>query len=679
MEKEEARKRIEKLTREINHHNHLYYVKSAPEIDDYTFDQMLNELIRLEKEHPELAAEDSPTQRVGGDITKKFRTAKHKVRMMSLDNTYTEEELNDFDERVRKAVGDEVEYVCELKIDGVAISITYENGLIKEAVTRGDGIQGDEVTTNVKTIRTVPLKLHGHDYPAELTVRGEIYMPRNVFDALNDEIRAEGEEKNLNEEEIFELMLKNPRNAASGTLKLQDSKVVASRKLSSFLYFVIADNLDLDNHYDAVLQAQKWGFRVSEHMRKCSSLEEVKKFIQHWEKHRHDLDFDIDGIVIKVNSYRQQHVLGATAKSPRWAIAYKYPPERVTTVLQSITYQVGRTGAITPVANLKPVQLAGTTVKRASLHNADIIAEMDLRIGDTVYVEKGGEIIPKIVGIDLAHRPHSAHPVHYITHCPECHTALVRKEGEANHYCPNETGCPPQIIGKLVHFITRKAMNIESLGEKTIELFYNEGLVKSVADFYALKYEDIVKLEGFKDKSTQNILDGIEASKQVPFPRVLFALGIRYVGETVARKLAYHFKSIHALEKASREELCEVEEIGERIADSVVQFLSNTDNRELLHRLRQYGVQMELAEEELAGRTDKLEGKTFVISGTFSKVSRDDLKDMIIKNGGKNTGSVSKSTDYLVAGDNMGPEKRKKAESYGVKIISEDEFLEMIG
>jgi len=678
MSPEQAKARVEALTQQINYHNYKYYVESSPEIDDYTFDQLLNELTALEKDFPELAYEDSPTKRVGGDITKKFRTVRHKVRMMSLDNTYTLEELEDFDERVRKAIGDTFEYVCELKIDGVAISITYHNGRLKEAVTRGDGVQGDEVTANVRTIRAVPLRLQGEDHPEDLTIRGEIYMPRKVFDALNHEIRKDCEEKGMSEEETFELQLKNPRNAASGTLKMQDSRIVSGRKLSAFLYGVLGEGLGIDTHYEAVMKAKSWGFRISEHIRRCATLDDVKEYIAHWEKHRYELDFDIDGIVLKVNSYRQQNVLGYTAKSPRWAIAFKYPPDRAVTVLQTISYQVGRTGAITPVANLRPVQLAGTTVKRASLHNADIIAEMDLRIGDTVYVEKGGEIIPKIVGIDLAKRPENAAPTVFIHRCPECDTPLVRKEGEANHYCPNDTGCPPQIIGKLTHFISRKAMNIESLGEKTIELFYEKGMVQSVADFYELKYDDIIGLEGFKDKSTRNILDGIETSKQVPFPRVLYALGIRYVGETVARKLAYHFKNIEALENATFEDLCEVGEIGGKIAESVVAHFSNTSHRELTERLKKYGLQFAIDEAELADRTDKLQGKTFVISGVFTRVSRDELKDIITKNGGKNTGSVSKSTDYLVAGDNMGPEKRKKAEQLGVKIITEDEFLGMV-
>jgi DNA ligase (NAD+) len=667
---------IEQLREQLNYHNHRYYVLSDPEIDDFTFDQMLKELEMLEKKYPQFADDNSPTKRVGGDITKKFNTVAHQVRMMSLDNTYTHEELDDFHEKVTKDIG-EVEYVCELKIDGVAISITYENGKLKQAITRGDGTQGDDITTNVKTIRSIPLQLV-NDYPNELTIRGEIFMPKKVFEKINEEIRAELEEKGLDEEEIFEQQLKNPRNATSGTIKQQDSKAVAARKLDAFLYFVMAEDAGITNHYDAVMKAKTWGFKVSEHIKKCNSLDEVKDYITYWEKKRFDLDFETDGIVIKVNRYDQQKTLGSTSKSPRWAIAFKYPPEKATTVLQDITFQVGRTGSITPVANLKPVQLAGTTVKRASLHNADIIAELGLLIGDTVWVEKGGEIIPKITGVDLTKRAPDAPAFHYITHCPECNTPLVRKEGEANHYCPNETGCPPQILGKLVHFITRKAMNIDSLGEKTIALFVEKGLVKNVADFYTLQYDDIIQLEGFKDKSTRNILEGIEKSKEVPFARVLFGLGIRYVGETVAKKLAYSLKTMDAIMQASREELCTIDEIGDKIADSVVAHFSEPANRELIQRLKSYGLQFETTVDTNITTSAKLNGLSFVISGVFSKVSRDEMKDLITNNGGKNTGSISKKTSYLVAGENMGPEKRKKAEELGVQIIGEDEFLAML-
>lgn len=679
MNKEQIKSRMNDLIQQVNYHNYRYYVLNDPEISDYEFDQLLNELIRLEKEHPELADPNSPTQRVGGDITKKFPTVKHKVRMMSLDNTYSFEELEEFHQRVVKAVGYEPEYVCELKIDGVAISIHYEKGRLKQAVTRGDGIQGDEVTANVKTIRSVPLQLMGNDYPEELEVRGEIFMPVKIFNKLNEELREELIEKGLNEEEIEQQLLKNPRNTAAGTLKLQDSKIVASRKLDSFLYFVISPELTFETHYGSVLKAKEWGFKVNPYMQKCTSLHEVKEYIAHWEKKRFELDYVTDGIVIKVNSFKLQRLLGETAKAPRWAIAYKYKAEQAATILQNIIFQVGRTGAITPVAVLKPVQLAGTTVKRASLHNADFIAEKDLRIGDTVFVEKGGEIIPKIIGVDLSKRDVFSKPFHYITRCPECNTPLVRKEGEAIHYCPNETGCKPQILGKMIHFITRKAMNIESLGEKTIEQFYDVGFVKNFADFYELTYEQIIRLEGFQDKATRNILQGIEASKKVPFPRVLYALGIRYVGETVAQKLARHFKSMDALKKATFEELCEVEEIGDKIAASVVEYFNNPYNLEIIERLRKYGLQFALEEDALKPVDDILKGLTFVISGVFEKHSRDELKELIIQHGGKNTGSVSGKTSYLLAGDNAGPEKLKKAEQLGVKIIGEEEFLKMIG
>lgn len=675
-ENNEVKNKINSLRAKLNYHNHRYYVLSDPEIDDFAFDKMLKELEELEKDHPEFADENSPTKRVGGDITKKFNTVKHKVPMMSLANTYTMEELSDFHDRVIKDI-EEVEYVCELKIDGVAISITYENGNLKQAITRGDGVQGDEITTNVKTIRSIPLQLV-NDYPDELTIRGEIFMPKKVFEKINEEIRTELEEKGLDDEEIFEQQLKNPRNAASGTIKQQDSKAVAARKLDAFLYYVMAEGAGIETHYDAVMKAKSWGFKVSEHIRKCGSLQEVIDYIHYWEKKRFELDFETDGIVIKVNRYDQQKTLGSTAKSPRWAIAFKYPPEKAVTILQDITFQVGRTGSITPVANLKPVQLAGTTVKRASLHNADIIEELGLRIGDSVSVEKGGEIIPKVTAVDVSKRSPDAPEFHYITHCPECNTPLIRKEGEANHYCPNEDGCPPQILGKMVHFISRKAMNIDSLGEKTIALFLEKGLVHNVADFYTLKYDDIIGLEGFKDKSTQNILDGIEKSKEVPFARVLFGLGIRYVGETVAKKLAQKLQNIDAIMGASEEELRNIDEIGDKIAESVIAHFYKSSNRELIERLKSYGVQLEATVDTGVETSSKLNGLTFVYSGTFARVSRDQIEDLIVNNGGKKSGSVSKKTSYLIAGDKMGPEKRKKAEEFGVKIITEDEFLAMI-
>lgn len=675
--KEDAiQQKIKTLTEKLNYHNHRYYVLSEPEIGDFAFDTMLKELEALEKQYPQYADENSPTKRVGGDITKKFDTVTHKIKMMSLDNTYTTEELEDFHDRVTKDIG-QVEYVCELKIDGVAISITYKNGKLKQAITRGDGVQGDDVTTNVKTIRTIPLQLTG-DYPDDLSIRGEIFMPRKVFNKINVDIRVELEEKGLDEVEIFEQQLKNPRNATSGTIKMQDSKIVSGRNLDAFLYFVMAESTGITNHYDAVIKAKSWGFKVSEHIKKCTSLIEVKNYIHYWEKKRFDLDFEMDGIVIKVNRYDQQNTLGSTAKSPRWAIAYKYPPEKTTTILQKITFQVGRTGSITPVANLKPVQLAGTTVKRASLHNADFIEELGLRIGDTVMVEKGGEIIPKVTGIDLDKRSYDSEEFYYISHCPECKTKLIRKEGEANHYCLNEEGCPPQILGRLLHFVSRKAMNIDSLGEKTITLFLEKKLVKNVADFYTLKYDDIIQLEGFKEKSTQNILDGIEQSKQVPFARVLFGLGIRYVGETVAKKLAYSLKNIDAIMNVTLEDLCLVDEIGDKIAESVLAHFKNNSNTQLIDKLKSYNLQFEASVDTNITTSSKLSGLSFVISGVFTKVSRDELKDFINNNGGKNTSSISKKTSYLVAGDNMGPDKRKKAEEFGVKIIGEDEFLALL-
>ncbi len=678
MIKEEAKKRIDELTHEINFHNHRYYVLNSPKISDYDFDMLLNELISLEKSYPEYAFDDSPTKRVGGDITKKFNTVKHNVRMMSLDNTYSFEELDDFHQRIVKLIGVEPEYVCELKIDGVAISLHYEGGKLKQAVTRGDGVQGDEVTTNVKTIRSVPLHLMGNEVPNLMEVRGEIFMPVKAFEKLNYDQRKELEDKGWSEEEILESLFKNPRNCASGTLKLQDSKEVSRRKLDAFIYFVISPEIASDNHYESIQIAKKLGFKVSEYIQKCATLQEVKAFITEWETKRFSLDFDTDGIVIKVNHYKLQKLLGETAKSPRWAIAYKYKPERVSTILQSITFQVGRTGAITPVANLKPIQLGGTTVKRASLHNADFIKELDLRIGDTVYVEKGGEIIPKIVAVDHQQRNLFDESFHYITHCPECKTQLIRKEGEAIHYCPNESGCPPQMMGKIIHFTSRKAMNMDSLGEKTIEQLFQQGLIRSYADLYVLTPSQVMQLDGFKEKSTQNVMDAIEASKKIPFQRVLFALGIRYVGETVAKKLAQHFKNIDEISKATIDELCEAEEIGEKIAESIVSFFADKNNQEIIDRLKTYGLQFSLNEEELSNRSDKLNGLTFVISGVFEKYSRDEIKELIQQNGGKITGSISGKTSYLISGENAGPEKIKKAELAGVNIIGEDQFLRLL-
>ncbi len=678
MNREEAALKIVALSQSLEQHNYNYYVLSAPVISDFEFDQLLRELVELETQFPELASPNSPTKRVGGDITKKFNTVKHSSRMLSLDNTYNETELSDFDARMIKALNAQPAYVCELKIDGVAISLHYENGKFVQAITRGDGTQGDDVTANVRTIRSIPLTLKGENIPQKLEVRGEIFMPINVFTALNEQIKTDLEEKGYNEEEIFNLLLKNPRNSASGTIKMQDSKIVAARKLDAFIYYVISEEMNFESHYEALQMAKNWGFKISEHTRECASLQEVFQFINYWEKERYQLNYDTDGIVIKVNKTQQQQFLGNTAKSPRWAVAFKYKPENVSTKLLSVTYQVGRTGAITPVANLKPVQLAGTTVKRASLHNADIIAQLDLHEHDVVFVEKGGEIIPKITGVDKSQRELFAAPVQFIHQCPECGSELFRKEGEAIHYCPNETGCKPQIIGKIQHFVGRKAMNIESLGDKTIETFYQAGFIRSVADLYHLDYAQILSLEGFKEKSIQNIQLGLESTKQVSFSRVLFALGIRYVGETVAQKLAMHFKNIDRLMQASLSELCEADEIGLKIAESIVLYFKEEAHLQLIQSLRTSGLQFEISEEETQNMSDKLAGKTFVISGVFHTISRDDLKQVIQKNGGKNTGSISAKTDFLVAGDNMGPEKLKKAEKLNIPILSEQEFLKMV-
>lgn len=661
------KERINELTDTLNHHNFLYYQQATPEISDYEFDMMLEELTRLEKENPELVRPDSPTQRVGGGITKEFVTVQHKYPMLSLGNTYSKEELADFDNRVRKQIGDGFEYVVELKIDGCAIGISYKNGLLNQAITRGDGTQGDDVTTNIKTIRSVPLKLKGEGWPEEFEVRGEVYYPLDVFERINKE-----------REDIGEPALANPRNAAAGTLKMQDSSIVAKRKLDAFLYYLLGEELPYKTHWESLMALKSWDFKVSDHIRLCKNLDEVFDFIAHWETERHNLNFEIDGIVIKINSYQHQRNLGFTAKSPRWAIAYKYKAETASTLLEKITYQVGRTGAITPVANLKPVPLAGTIVKRASLHNADQIEKIGLRVGDTVYVEKGGEIIPKIVGVDLSKRPEQALPVQYISQCPECGTALIRKEGEAQHFCPNEDGCPPQIKGKIEHFAARKAMDIEGLGSETVELLYNSLLIGNIADIYDLKKEQVVRLDRMADKSAQNLIDGIEASKQVPFERVLFALGIRYVGETVAKKLAYHFKNIEGIEAASYEELNAVNEIGAVIARSLRDWLDSPKHQELLTRLKAAGLQFTLSEDKLQPASDKLAGLTIVVSGTFENYSRDGIKEVIERNCGKVAGSVSGKTDYIVAGADMGPAKLEKAQKLGVKIISEAEFTAML-
>lgn len=667
---EQAQQKIQDLSAEINQHNYNYYVLSKPTISDYEFDMLLEELQKLEAQFPQLADENSPTKRVGGSITKNFETVKHKYPMLSLSNSYSKEEIADFEHRIKKLVEGELEYVCELKYDGVAIGITYKNGKLLQAVTRGDGVQGDNITENVKTIRSIPLQLKG-DFPEEFEIRGEVFMPKKVFEQLNKE-----------KEEIGEQLYANARNTASGTLKMQDSAIVAQRKLDSYLYFVLGENLPFSTHFQAIEKAKEWGFKVplseKKYIAKCRSVDEIFEFINYWDKARHQLDFDIDGVVIKVNSYDKQQELGMTAKSPKWAIAYKFKAEQAKTKLLEITYQVGRTGAITPVANLQPVLLAGTTVKRASLHNADQIEKLDIRINDTVLVEKGGEIIPKIVGVEATQRDIFSEPVSYITHCPECNTPLVRKEGEAQHYCPNEWGCPPQIKGKITHFISRKAMNIDGLGEETIDLLVDKNLISNSADLYELTYHQLYELEGFKEKKVQNILEGIKKSKQVPFERVLFAIGIRYVGETVAKKLAKQFKSIDAIANATFEELINTDEIGDKIAESLQQFFANEYHQQLVNRLKEKGLQLTLSEEQLANTTDKLAGLTFVVSGVFSLFSRDELKNSIEQNGGKVAGSISKKTSYIIAGENMGPSKLQKAQDLGVAIIDENKFMEMI-
>lgn len=673
MSKDAVKARISELSQEIEAHNYNYYVSDKPTISDYEFDMLLEELIRLEKEHPEFALPDSPTKRVGGQITKEFKSVKHKYPMLSLSNSYSKEDMEDFDRRVREGLGlstdlfgGNVDYVCELKFDGLSIGLTYENGKLKQAVTRGDGVQGDDVTTNAKTIRSIPLHLKG-DFPEEFEIRGEIFMPKKVFETINKE-----------REEIGETPLANPRNAASGTMKMQDSGVVAKRKLDCYLYYLLGNKIPHQKHSDNLQAAKSWGFKISEHAKVCHGINEVLKYIEHWDTARHKLPYEIDGIVIKVNDYKQQQHLGFTAKSPRWAIAYKFKAEQVSTELQSISYQVGRTGAITPVANLKPVLLAGTTVKRASLHNADIIEKLDVRLGDFVFVEKGGEIIPKIVGVDLSKRNPQAQKTKYISHCPECNAALVRNEGEALHYCPNENNCPPQVKGKMEHFVSRKAMNIDSLGSETIDQLFIAGLIHNIADIYDLKKEQLLPLERMAEKSAQNLIEGIEKSKEVPFERVLFAIGIRHVGETTAKKIARKVKSIDQLKMLNQEQLLEIDEVGETIAESIISFFGNEENRVIIERLQKAGLQLELSEQDQQETSDKLKDKIIVISGVFTKHSRDEYKDMIERNGGKNSGSISKKTSFVLAGENMGPEKLKKAESLGVKIINEEEFLELI-
>lgn len=661
------KERIDWLRAELHRHNYNYYVMNAPEITDKEFDDLMHELQDLEKEHPEYADENSPTMRVGSDLNKNFTQVAHKYPMLSLGNTYSESEVTDFYERVKKALNEDFEICCELKYDGTSISLTYEDGKLVRAVTRGDGEKGDDVTDNVKTIRTIPLVLHG-DYPSTFEIRGEILMPWESFEALNREREAR-------EEPLFA----NPRNAASGTLKSQNSSVVAARKLDAYLYYLLGEDLPADGHYECLQKAAQWGFKISEHMKKARTLQEVFDYINYWDTERKNLPVATDGIVLKVNSLRQQKNLGYTAKSPRWAIAYKFQAERALTRLNKVSYQVGRTGAITPVANLDPVQLSGTVVKRASLHNADIIESLDLHIGDMVYVEKGGEIIPKITGVDTDARGILlGEKVKFITRCPECGTPLVRFEGEAAHYCPNETACPPQIKGKIEHFISRRAMNIDGLGPETVDMFYRLDLIKDAADLYHLTVDDIKDLDRMGQKSAENIVNGIAASRSVPFERVLFALGIRFVGETVAKKIARSFKSIDEVEQASLETLMSIDEIGEKIAQSIVSYFGNPLNRNLVERLKEAGLQFSRSEEDLSGYTDKLAGQSIVISGVFEHHSRDEYKEMIERNGGKNVGSISSKTSFILAGANMGPAKLEKAQKLGIRIMSENEFLDLL-
>ena len=659
--------RILQLRSELHEHNRRYYVLNSPTISDYEFDMLLKELQQLEEEHPDMYDATSPTLRVGSDITKEFRQVQHKYPMLSLGNTYSKEEVADFYDRVSRSLNEEFEICCELKFDGTSISLTYEDGKLVRAVTRGDGEKGDDVTANVKTIRTVPLVLAGEGWPREFEIRGEVLMPWNVFEALN-------EERARNEEPLFA----NPRNAASGTLKLQDSSVVAKRRLDAYLYFMLGEQLPAEGHFENLQIAAEWGFKVSSTTCKCATLDEVFSFIDRMDVERKNLPFATDGIVLKVNSLRQQKNLGYTAKSPRWAIAYKFQAEKALTRLNEVTYQVGRTGVVTPVANLDPVQLSGTVVKRASLHNADIIEKLNLHIGDMVYVEKGGEIIPKITGVDTDARFMLGQKVNFIEKCPECGTPLVRVDGEAAHYCPNDTLCPPQIKGKIEHFVSRDAMNIDSIGPETVEMLFNYGLIKDIADIYTLCAEDLMFLPRMGAKSAENIVAAARASLEVPFERVLFALGIRFVGATVAKRLARAFGNIDALMSATLEQLTAVEEIGERIAASVIAYFANDAHRTLVARLKEAGVKFELGEETLQARTTILQGKSIVISGVFSRHSRDEYKEMVESNGGKNVGSVSKSTSFILAGENMGPSKLEKANKLGVRIVSEDEFLAML-
>jgi len=660
-----AKERINQLRQELNDHNYNYYVLDKPLISDYEFDMLLEELIKLEAENPQYFDETSPSQRVGGELIKSFKTVPHKYRMLSLGNTYSNEDLYDFDKRITKLVETNIEYVCELKYDGVSISLTYENGALVQALTRGNGTEGDDVTTNVKTIKSIPLKLKGN-HPKSFEIRGEIFLPHKGFEAMNVSRLSE-------ELEPFA----NPRNAASGSLKMQDSKEVAKRPLDCFLYYLLGKELPHSVHYDNLQEAKRWGFKIPSETSVCSSIEQVIDFVEYWDSKRHDLPYDIDGIVIKVNDLKLQDQMGFTAKSPRWAIAYKFKAEQVSTTLNEITYQVGRTGAITPVANLEPVLLAGTVVKRASLHNADQIEKLDIREGDKVYVEKGGEIIPKIVGVALKERNLFSQPTIYLSHCPECKSKLIRNEGDAKHYCPNELNCPPQIKGRFEHFISKKALNVVSIGPETIDLLFKHNLIRTLADLYDLKMEDLLPFKKDGEKWASNIIQGLEQSKEIPFERVLFSLGIRFVGETVSKVLVKEYHHIDNIVSATKEELENVDEIGEKIAESVESFFKNTDNQLLIQRLKEHGLTFEIGEDKKA-ISDKLSGMSIVISGVFEKYSRDELKKIIEQHGGKNVSSISKKTTFVVAGKNMGPSKLIKAESLNVPLVSEDEFIRKI-
>jgi DNA ligase (NAD+) len=665
---EEIKEKIELLRKNLSEHNYKYYVLAQPSISDYEFDKLLEDLQALEKDYPQFEDPDSPSKKVGGEVNKNFETFTHEYPMLSLGNTYNQEELQEFDKRIIKQLGhNDYQYVCELKFDGLSISIHYENGKMLRAVTRGDGSKGDVVTDNVRTIKALRTQLGG-GFPEKMEVRGEVFMHRPAFDRMN-----------MEREEAGEALYANPRNVASGTLKLQDSAEVAKRPLDIYLYQLIEKNETIKTHFDSLTKMQTWGLRTSEHARLCGNIDDVFKFIQYWEEERKKLSYDIDGVVIKINDYHQREELGFTAKSPRWAISYKFKTEAACAKLLSIDYQVGRTGAITPVANLEPVFLLGTTVKRASLHNANEIERLDVRVGDYVYVEKGGEIIPKITGVELSKRAENTAVHPYITECPECHTPIVRKEGEAQHYCPNEALCPPQVIGKIQHFIHRKALDINGLGDETVGLLYENGLLKNIGDLYDLKYEDILNLDRMADKSARNLIEGIEASKNIPYQRVLFGLGIRYVGETVAKKLAAKFKTIESLMSATYEELMLVDEIGERIAVSIIEFFAEEKNRTLMQRLKEAGLQLENMEVEKEKLSDVFSGKNIVISGVFTRFSRDEIKELVESHGGKNAGSISAKTSYVVAGENMGPAKLEKAKQLNIPILDEEEFLKMIG